>query len=372
MPGAMPAVLGGQDQPKKESIMAKHNMISAACAALILFATTAAGTISAEQRPGVINFTFDAPHRDRLVQAAIWYPAEGGGYRDWIGDNPVFRGVLGWRDAKPEVIKHPLIIISHGSGGNPANLSWIASRLASAGYIVALPIHQGTTSSDSTPEQTVRIWERTADLTALLDELLARPSISKLVDEKDITAMGFSLGGLTALSTVGVRAQSAPLAAYCDLHTENPSCIWLDRGTAGIKGHVNLHEIDAVRFQASATDERFTRFVVIDPAFTNTYDAQSLAAVTVPGLVVSMGEGNDVPEMVRADKLQQLMLRANFEPIPGANHFSFLAECKPLAFFYLWMEEEDPICTETGNQSRSALHEAIAQKILTFLKGNES
>ncbi len=352
--------------------MAKRNMISAAFLALVLFSTSLVQAEPSEPKAGVVNFTFDAPHRDRLVQASIWYPAESGGYRDWIGDNPVFRGVLGWRDAKPEMKKHPLIVFSHGSGGNPANIGWIASRLASAGFVVALPVHQGTTSSDSTPEQTIRVWDRTADMSVLLTELLSSPSTRKLIDERSITAMGFSLGGLTALSLVGVRPQAAPLAQYCDHHPDNSSCIWLDRGTAGIKGHVNLHEIDATRFQTSAVDKRFTRFIVVDPAFTNTYDAQSLAEVSAPGLVMTMGEGNDVPEMVRSDGLHKLMPHVKFEPIPQANHFSFLAECKPLAFFYLWMEGEDPICTETGSESRNTLHEVIAQKMLAFLKGSQT
>lgn len=321
---------------------------------------------------GVMNFTFDAPHRDRLVQTTIWYPAESGGYREQVGDNPVFRGVEGRRDAKPEVKKHPLIVFSHGSGGNPANLSWIASRLAGAGFVVAMPVHQGTTSSDSTPEQTLRVWERSDDISALLDRLLSSPSTHSLIDENNVTAMGFSLGGFTALSLVGVRAQAAPLAQYCDQHPENSTCIWFDRGTAGIKGHADLHLIDVTRFQASATDKRFTRFVAIDPAFTNTFEAQSLAEVNVPGLIVSMGEGSVVPEMVRADRLHKLMPRVKFEPVPGANHFSFLAECKPLAFFYLWLEEEDPICMETGNKTRGSLHETIAQKILAYLKGSQT
>jgi predicted dienelactone hydrolase len=357
----------------QEPTMTKHNMIITAFTTLMLFMTPLAQAETRELKPGVINFTFEAPHRDRLVQATIWYPAVEGGYRESVGDNPVFRGVQGWRDAKPEQQKkHPLIVFSHGSGGNPANLSWIASRLASAGFVVALPVHQGTTSSDSTPEQTVRVWERTADMSALLSELLSSPSTRKLIDDNNITAMGFSLGGLTALSLVGVRAQAAPLAHYCDQYPENPSCIWLDRGAAGIKGHVNLHEIDSARFQASAIDTRFTRFVAIDPAFTNTYETQSLEAVTVPGLVVTMGEGDDVPEMVRADKLHKIMPATKLEQIAGANHFSFLSECKSLAFFYLWMEDEDPICAETGNESRGVLHEKTAQKILAFLKGHGS
>ncbi|MGL4406614.1 MAG: hypothetical protein ACRCT6_12685, partial [Notoacmeibacter sp.] len=66
---------------------------------LSAFLFTASIVSSQAAEVGVASFTFDAPNRDRLVQALVTYPAQSGGYWDSIGDNAVFKGVKVKRDA---------------------------------------------------------------------------------------------------------------------------------------------------------------------------------------------------------------------------------------------------------------------------------
>ena len=226
--------------------MTFKSAITAGAAAL---AVLAASANAEEKRVGAMSFTFDAAHRDRLVQSIIFYPAEGGGYPEWLGDNAVFKGVRVQRDAKPVRRKHPLIVISHGSGGNASNLTWLAKRLAEHGFVVAIPNHQGSTSSDSTPQTTIpAVWERPADISKLLDAISASASVGALADISDVTALGFSLGGLTALSLAGAQVHAEGLARYCDDYPASMECLWFDKGNALIPGHVDLHAIDAGRF----------------------------------------------------------------------------------------------------------------------------
>ncbi|MCA0432524.1 MAG: alpha/beta fold hydrolase [Proteobacteria bacterium] len=350
-------------------ICSRFKSLLAACLMLPLVAGAAPAAEEKEVTSSVISFTYDAPHRDRLVQATIWYPALKGGYPESIGDNPVFRGVPAFRDARPDGVRHPLIVFSHGSGGNPSNLAWIAKRLASEGYVVALPTHQGSTSADSKPETTLLVWERTADVRVLLDKLAASPAMSRMIDSSDITVMGFSLGGHTALALSGARAVSSDYARFCDQNPASMDCVWFARGNRMIPGTLDLWKIDAARFGADQSDPRIKRFVAIDPAMAQAYDPASLAVMKVPGLVLNLGAGNDVAATVKPDRMKAATPPAiAYESVDGANHFSFLATCKPLGALWIWLEGDDPVCQERGSRTREELHQDIAGRIIAFLK----
>ncbi len=317
---------------------------------------------------GVMNFTFDSPQRERLVQALVWYPAKTGGHIEYVGDNAVFKGTVANRDAMPDGAKHPLIIFSHGSGGNAAGLGWISERLAAEGYVVIAANHQGSTSGDSTPETNVKIWEPPQDMSAMLDAISASPALQRIVDVKNVTAIGFSMGGHTVLALAGTTAKVDAFAQFCDDHKDSPNCIWFDRGNDLIKGHVDLHKLDPSLFEMNLSDKRIGRVIAVDPGVAQALDASSLNAISVPTLLINLGQGEAIPLGVRADQMANSIPHARYETITGANHFSFLAECKALGWAYVMMEGDDPVCTESS-RSRAEIHEEITGKIVAFLNG---
>ena len=345
--------------------MTIKNLIRTA-AFMLTFGTAYAGEV------GVMNFTFDAPQRERLVQALVWYPAINIGRIEYVGDNAVFKGTAANRDAMPESIKHPLIILSHGSGGNAAGLGWISERLAAEGYVVIAANHQGATSGDSTPETNVKIWEPPQDMSSMLDAISASPALQRIVDFNNITAIGFSMGGHTALALAGVKARVAAFAQFCDDHKDSPNCIWFDRGNELIKGHVDLHRLDPTQFEKNLSDKRVGRVIAIDPGVAQALDSSSLGAVTVPTLLINLGQSEAIPLGVRAEQIAKAIPHARYETVAGANHFSFLSECKALGWAYVMMEGDDPVCTEVGARSRAEIHEEIAGKIVAFLNGAKS
>src|SRR5690606_12229447 len=135
----------------------------------------------------------------RNLEVGIWYPAATGGTTSLVGDNEVFKGAPAAINALPEKGSFPLIVMSHGSGGRFQGMAWLASELARAGYIVAAPNHPGTTSGDSTPQDTPKIWQRTGDLSAVIDTMTTDPAWSDIVDKNKISVLGFSLGGTAAM-----------------------------------------------------------------------------------------------------------------------------------------------------------------------------
>jgi predicted dienelactone hydrolase len=336
---------------------------------LLAIASHTSSAHAQDANVGVMSFSFDAAHRERLVQSLIFYPAENGGMPEWTGDNAVFKGVRLQREAKPLRAAHPLLVISHGSGGNAQGLAWLAKRLALEGYIVAVPNHQGSTSADSTPETTIpAVWERPADLTRLIDAMSASGSVKALFDENDITAIGFSLGGVATLKLAGVTFDAGKLADFCDAQPDSMGCPWLAKGNALIPGHVDLRKIDARKFNTSSPDQRFKRIVAIDPGFAPAVNMESLGGVSAQVQIINLGDEDTMPEGVDARHIASAIPQGRHELVTGASHFDFLPECKTFGWFLIWLEGDDPVCSQTGHRARSEIHEEAAEKILSFLK----
>lgn len=84
------------------------------------------------------------------------------------------------------------------------SLGWLAQRLAAAGYIVLGVDHHGNTASETyRAEGFLCWWERPRDLTVALDIVAESGPFAGRLDLADITCVGFSLGGYTALSAFG-------------------------------------------------------------------------------------------------------------------------------------------------------------------------
>lgn len=119
----------------------------------------------------------------RNLEVSVWYPAAIDGKATLIGDNIIFKGAPAVIDATPEKGSFPLLVMSHGSGGRAQGMAWLATELVKAGIIVAAPNHPGTTSGDSTPQDTPKIWQRTGDLSAVIDTMTTDPAWSGIIDK---------------------------------------------------------------------------------------------------------------------------------------------------------------------------------------------
>ncbi|TYC52194.1 hypothetical protein FMN50_19500 [Rhodobacterales bacterium] len=154
---------------------------------------------------GVRTLSVFSEARGEPLSVTIWYPAGPGGEADLIGDDRIFAGTPALRDAPARADGYPLVLLSHGSGATVEKMSWIATDLAARGYVVAGPNHPGTTSGDSTPEDTPKLWERTDDLSEINSYLLKAPEWKEVVDADRVAALGFSLGGAAVLELAGAR-----------------------------------------------------------------------------------------------------------------------------------------------------------------------
>ena len=305
-----------------------------------------------------------APERDSQVKFHMWYPTEGGGRDVTVGGNGVFYGTRAGKGAPVREGKHPLILISHGSGGNAGQFGWIASKLAEAGYVVLLPNHPGTTTGDASAEAAMRLWERPKDLSAMIDAIMAAPETYPHIDTNRIGALGFSAGGYTAMALAGVRLEPAKLNSFCDDgKTGMSDCAYFK-----LRG-IDLRAVDFGPTAQPLLDARVKTAVVIDPGTVSAMTEESLRTITTPMLVINLGDEGSVPRGVNAKGIAGLVPSADFQRVNGAWHFSFLAECKAKGAAILENEGElDALCDEVSERNRADIHSEVFQRIEGYLK----
>ena len=223
---------------------------------LALLSTLALSPLSvaaADLLPGYDRFDLVAGHRARPVAASVWYPAANPTYRAPVGDGPIFDPTFAFIGPAIAEGKHPLVLLSHGSGGNSDSLGWLTSGLVAQGAIVLAVNHPGSTSGDSSPRRSVDLEARAKDLSAALDALLADPAFSPFVDAEQIGVVGFSLGGATALGLAGVRFDGAVQDENCTTGPEAADCVFFRQG--------GVRFADYPGYEADARDSRISRAV---------------------------------------------------------------------------------------------------------------
>lgn len=197
---------------------------------------------------GVRTITFTDPSRvtegfegPRELVCEVWYPAvdsargevEDYVLHDYLDDDqkdlipPEALGVLrtqALRDAAPrEGGTFPVIVFSHGKGGIRAQSTFYTTTLASHGYVVIAPDHQGDTLVDLLNEGDVEITstasafiDRPIDVTFLIDtlELLTDDPLAPILDLEHIGMTGHSFGALTSFRAAGFDYRIDAIAAH--------------------------------------------------------------------------------------------------------------------------------------------------------------
>ncbi len=306
-----------------------------------------------------------APVRDREIDFHIWYPASPGGKTVTVGGNGVFFGTKAGRAAPHREGRFPLVLISHGAGGNAGQFGWIASELAEAGFVVVLPNHPGTTTGNASAEAAVRVWERPKDITAVLDEIFDRPDAYPYIDTGNVTALGFSAGGYTAMALSGARVDPDRLKRFCDDTDHGMSdCAFLAHFG------VDLHAIDLSPASQDLRDPRISASVIVDPGIISTVTHDSLAEIDIPMLILNLGADETVPAGVHAKDAAARIANARHEFVDDATHFSFLAQCTERGPRILENEGElDPLCEDAGGRSRAEIHRELVARITGYLQG---
>lgn len=271
----------------------------------------------------------------RPIAITLWYPAASGTKEtDWAAGPFEFgRNAI---DATWEgTARQPLILLSHGTGGSAAQLSWLAEALVQKGFIALAVNHHGNTAAEPQqyPQGFVSPWERAEDLRLALRFALTDPEWGKRIDPQRIGAAGFSLGGHTALLLSGARHSRALHAAFCVEQPSSPSCSLPPEAHFD---HAELATLEAHDVDYRASLERagddyreptLRASFLMAPALVPALDPASLKTLDLPVAIVVGSNDVQAPTTENLDQLPSLPNIEKLPVIPGASHYIFLAPC---------------------------------------------
>lgn len=313
---------------------------------------------------GLLEKSYTDSSRNRQLDAYVWYPTEAAEGVTVHNENAVFHGFSAIADAPITEGVYPLVIMSHGSGGNRGNQAWLGIELARQGAIVVAASHPGSMSMDSAPGTNILAWNRPMDVSFLIDSVLADPDLAAVIDPEQIAVVGHSLGGYTAFAMGGGELSIDQFSAYCTEFSESPACAFY------LSGGVDFMQVDRAKFEQNHKDDRVSAVVVLDPAYAKAFKTESLDN-RAPTLLIAPPSDANVFEQIHVDELAvQAQLGENYIEMPGAFHFTYLPECKPIGFYLLRIVEKDGqmLCQPEVGKTRAEFHAETSDLIINFLE----
>ena len=281
------------------------------------------------------------------VEVGLWYPTAAPGRPTEIG--LLTANVA--RDAAPSGHSLPLVVISHGHGGDFSSHLDTAIALAEAGFVVAAPTHTGDNWRDDS--RALDIGGRVRTLSSVIDWVSStwRPGV---VDPSRIGAFGFSSGGLTVLIAAGGEPDLSRIGPHCRMHPEFYDCRIIDAHRSGAP-------VSSAGWQH---DGRIRAIVVAAPALGFTFGQQRLRAVTMPVQLWRAGadRGRPAPESAHAVR-DGLPSAPDFHVVPRAGHYDFLAPCTD-ALAHAVPE----ICSSEPGFDRIRFHRAFDRAVTGFFR----
>ncbi len=279
------------------------------------------------------------------MEVGVWYPASGTPAPQRFG--PFAQDVVAG-SAAPKG-RHPLIVISHGTGGNFAGHLDTAVALAKAGFIVAALTHPGDNFRDNS--RATFIEERPKALSAVITYMLSAWPGHAAIDPERIGAFGFSAGGFTVLAAAGGRPDLTRVAAHCAEHPAFFDCTLLKS-----KPRTVAPSWDGLH------DARIKAIVVAAPALGFAFDRAGLAAISVPVQLWRADDDMILPAPFYADAVRAaLPIAPEFHAVAGAGHFDFIAPCADAA---------GPAipCASKAGFDRAAFHARLDADVVRFFR----
>lgn len=186
----------------------------------------------------------------------------------------------------------PLIILSHGFGSDRKFLTYLARHLASYGFTVASLEHPGSNftwlsgvSLGENPGDLLpgtEFIDRPKDVSFVLDKLAKLnqeygPYYGKL-NTQQVTVIGHSLGGYTALALAGGELNLDELRRYCKSRSPigRSPADWFQCSAAKLSGS---------RMQMQ--DQRVAQAIALNPMTGRLFGQNGLAQVSTPTLILA-------------------------------------------------------------------------------------
>ena len=314
------------------ALIAAASVLLGACAATAAPAPVAPPQAIAPMiRDGVIVARLSIPDGDQpAIEAGFWVPTD--------------------EAAKPR----PLIVISHGNGGDFRSHHDTATALAKAGFVVVALTHTGDNWRDQS--RATDLVGRTRQLSVVIDYMTRDWSARDGIDADRIGAFGFSAGGFTVLAAAGGDPDLGRLADHCRANPGFYDCRLIGQHAGTMK--------DGAAAPRLPHDARIKALAVAAPALGFTFTKEGLSRVTQPVQLWQAGADQILPAPFYVEPVRDaLPTPPEYRRVEGAAHFDFLPPCSPELAAAAPM-----ICAPTPGFDRAAFHETLNREVVAFFK----
>lgn len=194
----------------------------------------------------------------------------------------------------------PLVLISHGFGANRKAFAYLARHLASHGLTVAALEHPSSNINwlasivdSSKPSGLLPAREfvdRPKDVSFVLDELgklNQQPGLFQgKISTQQVSVIGHSLGGYTALALAGAELNLQELRQYCK------SNIPIGRAPAD---WIQCAATDLVNPKLQLRDKRVVQVIALNPLVGNLFGKTGMSQIAIPVLMLAGTEDAVTP-----------------------------------------------------------------------------
>ena len=310
---------------------------------------------------GQSSYTIVDSVRSRPIKAEVWYPTHDTTKVNKTLDYP-FKLKPVSNDAETIAEKFPLILFSHGTGGNRISQMWLASELVSNGFIVLSVDHYGNTLDHKIPENFVKVWDRPLDITFVLSDILNNPMYRSIIDTSRIGMLGFSLGGYTTIALAGGEIDFNLLQEYSK-SSEGQKEFHLPE-----LGDVSKYITPDIIKQGNTTykklkDDRIQAHVAMAPALGQGFKEQSqFKVIDTPMLIIGAENDQRTPVKTNAKHYHNLIDGSDYIELPGkVGHYVFMNEAKS------GLKRAAPqIFKDDASINRKAQHDKISKIVVDY------
>jgi predicted dienelactone hydrolase len=259
----------------------------------------------------------------------------------------------------PDKLRHPLVVFSHGAGGNGSGYAWFGEYLASHGYLVAMAYHYRANTFDSNALYVRnRLWQRPRDLSLHITHLLQDKTWGPHIDPNQIGVAGHSQGGFTALWIGGANINPDLFLAY-QRGWKNNQVV-----PAYLREQMQLDAKPA----ADVRDGRVKAAFAMAPGDIQWFgmDEAGLRQMTIPAYIIVGASDTATPPKENAEFAAKHIPRARLDVLPGqVTHEVFGNECDQVG-----RDNYPDACIDAPGVDRAKLHEYIGNVALKFFDTN--
>ncbi|KAA1243264.1 dienelactone hydrolase [Aquimarina sp. RZ0] len=317
---------------------------------------------------GQKSITYTDISRNRPLLTEIWYPTYDSIYKNNTDEHrkELFKTIQTIPLASIPDKKFPLLLISHGTGGNRFSLTWFVEKMVKEGYIVAAIDHFGNSTFNKIPREFLKWWERAIDIQYVLTEIIDHQEIGNRIDISKIGGVGFSLGGYTHIALAGGYVDRN----YKGTENKEENTRELPPEFPETKETIDFDTDSLIvssynKYKNQVKDDRIKAFFVMAPAIGfGFYSKKQTSEIIAPVFIIA-GRGDKIePVRYNAEKYHNLIKNSQIHLFDKkVGHYVFLNEPTQLGKKVI-----PEITIDLPEVSRKEIHEKTVKLAIDFFK----